>query len=86
MKAVAAPQFLKKIKKLTKQDKAKVDGQIKAILEKPNIGEEKKQDLKGVFVHKFKLNKQQMLLSYKLGEETLFLTTIGNHGNYYRDL
>lgn len=86
MKVIASPQFLKKVKKLPQQDKSEVDGQIKAILENPKIGEEKKQDLKGVFVHKFKLNKQQMLLSYKLDGEMLFLITIGSHENYYRDL
>ena len=86
MKVIASPQFLKKIKRLAKQDKATVDGQIQSILENPNVGEEKKQDLKGVFVHKFKLNKQETLLSYKMGEETLFLITVGSHENYYRDL
>ena len=63
MKAIASPQFLKKIKKLTKQDRAKVDRQIQLLLANPTLGEEKQQDLKGVFVRKFKMNRQETLLS-----------------------
>ena len=86
MKIIASPQFQKKVKKLTKQDKVKVDTEIKKIIENPEIGEEKKQDLKDVFVHKFKLNRIEILLSYKYSEDELFLITIGSHENYYRDL
>jgi addiction module RelE/StbE family toxin len=86
MKIIASPQFLKKVKKLSKQARKTVDRQIKRILKNPKLGEEKKQDLKGVFVHKFKLNKQDTLLSYKFTEDALFLLTVGSHENYYRDL
>ena len=86
MKIIASPQFLKKVKKLSKQARKTVDRQIQRILKNPKLGEEKKQDLKGVFVHKFKLNKQDTLLSYKFTEDALFLLTVGSHENYYRDL
>jgi mRNA-degrading endonuclease RelE of RelBE toxin-antitoxin system len=86
MKGIASPQFLKKIKKLTKQDRAKVDRQIQLLLANPTLGEEKQQDLKGVFVRKFKMNRQETLLSYQFTKENLFLITVGTHENYYRDL
>ena len=86
MKGIASPQFLKKIKKLTKQDRAKVDRQIQLLLANPTLGEEKRQDLKGVFVRKFKMNRQETLLSYQFTKENLFLITVGTHENYYRDL
>ena len=86
MKAIASPQFLKKIKKLTKQDRAKVDRQIQLLLANPTLGEEKRQDLKGVFVRKFKMNRQETLLSYRFTEEELCLITVGSHEKYYRDL
>jgi mRNA interferase RelE/StbE len=86
MKAIASPQFLKKIKKLTKQDRAKVDRQIQLLLANPTLGKEKRQDLKGVFVRKFKMNRQETLLSYQFTKEKLFLITVGSHENYYRDL
>jgi mRNA-degrading endonuclease RelE of RelBE toxin-antitoxin system len=86
MKGIASPQFLKKIKKLTKQDRAKVGRQIQLLLANPTLGEEKQQDLKGVFVRKFKMNRQETLLSYQFTKENLFLITVGTHENYYRDL
>lgn len=86
MKAIASPLFLKKLKKLTKQDRKVLDDQVRYILENPSTGEEKIQDLKGVLVHKFKLNRQQVLLSYKLIEPDIYLITFGSHENYYRDL
>ena len=86
MKIIGSPQFLKKVKKLSKQARKTVGRQIQRILKNPKLGEEKKQDLKGVFVHKSKLNKQDTLLSYKFTEDTLFLLTVGSHENYYRDL
>jgi hypothetical protein len=37
----------------------------------PTIGEEKRGDLSGVFVYKFKLNKQEILLAYELSPNKL---------------
>lgn len=55
------------------------------------IGEEKKGDLAGVFVYKFKLNKQEVLLSYRLlpdkfAPDAVLLLTLGPHKNFYADL
>lgn len=86
MRVVASPQFLKKLKKMPKLRRAKVDAQIVLLQKNPNLGEEKKQDLAGVFVHKFKVNRQQLLLSYRIAGNELQLITIGTHENYYRDL
>ena len=63
------------------------DSEVKKIVNNPSIGEEKRGDFKGVFVHKFKLRTTQQLLAYRfIDEETLELIKIGPHGNYYRDL
>jgi plasmid stabilization system protein ParE len=71
---------------MPKQEKEILDQEIRRIAENPSIGEEKKGDLRGVFVHKFKLKTTQYLLAYrKLGED-LELVMIGPHENYYRDL
>ena len=86
MKIIGSPQFLKKLKKLTKQDRAIVDQNVRLISENPSLGEEKTQDLSGIFVHKFKMNRQQILLSYRFDETTIYLITFGSHENYYRDL
>jgi len=71
---------------MSKQDKEALDQEIRRIVENPHIGEEKKSDLRGVFVHKFKLKTTQYLLAYRHVGEDLELVMIGPHENYYRDL
>jgi len=63
-----------------------VDQEIRRIVENPGIGEEKKGDLRGVFVHKFQLKATQYLLAYRNLGDDLELVMIGPHENYYRDL
>ena len=78
--------FKKKVRRFQKQEKQILDNQIRKIVEDPAIGQEKKGDLKGVFVHKFKLHATQYLLSYRFVGDNLELIMIGPHENYYRDL
>ena len=81
-----SPLFTKKVKKFSKKQKNELDKQIKNLLVNPLLGEEKKGDLKGIVVYKFKISNAQYLLSYRLKKNTLELITIGPHENYYRDL
>ena len=62
----ATPSFIRIVKKMHTKDKLILDKNIKIILNKPLIGEPKKGDLLGIFVYKFKINKQEYLLAYKL--------------------
>jgi hypothetical protein len=39
-----------------------------------------------VFVYKFKINRQETLLSYSVSGDDLLLLALGTHENYYRDL
>lgn len=86
MKILQSRSFERKVKKFSKQDKVILDKQIQIIIEKPSIGEEKKGDLRGVHVHKFKIKTILYLLSYRFMGDNLELITIGPHQNYYRDL
>ena len=86
MKILQSRQFERKIKKFTKQEKKSLDKQILKIADNLVIGSEKKGDLRGVYVHKFKIKHTQYLLSYRFAEENLELIMIGPHENYYRDL
>jgi len=86
MKIYQSRSFEKKVKKLSKPEKDSLDREIKRIVEDPSIGEEKKGDLRGVFVHKFKFETTQYLLAYRRFGENLELVMIGPHENYYRDL
>jgi len=63
-----------------------LDDQIRKIIDDPAIGSEKKGDLRGVYVHKFKIQVAEYLLAYRFLGEDLELLMIGPHENYYRDL
>lgn len=86
MKVIQSRSFEKKVKKFRKQDKRILDNQIQRILDNTAIGQEKKGDLRGVFIHKIKIQNINYLLSYRLIGDTLELIMIGPHENYYRDL
>ena len=86
MKIYQSRIFENKIKKFSKIEKGILDKAIKSITENPVIGEEKKGDLSGVYVHKFKIKTIQYLISCRTINDELELIMIGPHENYYRDL
>jgi mRNA-degrading endonuclease RelE of RelBE toxin-antitoxin system len=86
LKIITTPIFAKVVRKLHAKDKKTVDDAVREILAKPTIGEVKKGDLLGVSVYKFKINKQEILLSYSVGPEELLLIALGTHENFYRDM
>ena len=52
-------EFRKAYKKLHERIKTVVDDEIRKIIANPEIGVEKKQDLRGVYVHKSKIDDRQ---------------------------
>jgi len=80
------PAFKRAYKRLHKNQLAAMDAAIREIIAHPEIGEPKKGDLAGVFVHKFKINKQEMLLAYEWDARLRLLLLLGSHENFYRDL
>ena len=86
MRIYQSRSFEKKVKKMSRSEKDLLDREIRRIAEDLSIGDEKKGDLKDVFVHKFKLEATQYLLAYRKVGGDLELVMIGPHENYYRDL
>jgi mRNA interferase RelE/StbE len=86
MKIYQSRSFEQKVKKMSRQEKAILDEEIRKIASNPQIGEEKKGDLRGVFVYKFKFKTTQYLLAYRKISDDLELVMIGPQENYYRDL
>lgn len=86
MKILQSRSFENKVKKFTKPEKKQLDAQVLKIRDNPTIGAEKKGDLRGVYVHKFKIKATLYLLSYRFVGEDLELIMKGPHENYYRDL
>lgn len=88
---LVTPTFAKAVKKLHAKDKAVVDKAVQAIANQPTIGEEKKGDSAGIFVYKFKVNKQEVLLAYQLHPDkfspsSVRLFSLGSHENFYTEL
>lgn len=87
MRIIQSRTFEKRVRRFQKQEKRILDQQVRKIAESPSIGQEKRGELHGVFVHKFKIHSTQYLLSYRMADAgTLELIMIGPHENYYRDL
>ncbi len=77
MKVLQSPLFARTVKKFHKNQKFALDEEIQRIVANPNIGEEKKGDLKGIYVYKFKIGAALYLLSCRIKNCTLELITIG---------
>jgi len=86
MKVIQSPLFVRTVKKLHSDQKLILDDKIRKILADPGIGNEKKIDLRGIFVYKFKIKTDQYLLAYRIKDNMLELITLGSHENYYRNL
>lgn len=80
--------FSKQLKKLHKNQKLELDKAIKKLLNNQNLGEEKKGDLSGIRVYKFKMTNQLTLLAYEINKkrDCLILLAVGTHENFYRTL
>jgi mRNA-degrading endonuclease YafQ of YafQ-DinJ toxin-antitoxin module len=78
--------FKRAYKKLHAPQKQAVNDAVVAICENPNLGEQKKGDLAGIFVYKFTCNTQLYLLAYAFDPATLTLVLLGTHENFYREL
>ena len=79
--------FKKAFDRLTEDQKDLVDKEIGEIIKNPEIGTRKKGDLQHLWVHKFRLTNQEVLLGYSWVESkfTLYLLNLGSHENFYRD-
>ena len=86
MKVYQSKSFEKKVKRFSSTEKNALDKKIKKIIKDPSFGEEKKGDLRGIYVHKFKIKTIEYLLSHRMVGNDLELIMIGPHENYYRNL
>ncbi|MBW8003548.1 MAG: type II toxin-antitoxin system RelE/ParE family toxin, partial [Planctomycetes bacterium] len=51
MKIIQSRSFERKVKRFGKREKKVLDKQIRRILDNPSIGQEKKGDLRGIYVY-----------------------------------
>jgi len=85
-KVLQTRTFANSKKRLHKNQVKELDNTIQKILLNPEIGEQKKGDILGIYIHKYKVKNQLILLAYQFDEASLTLLMIGPHENFYRDL
>lgn len=86
IKVVQSSSFEKTLKQLKHKQHDLVDDEIEKIIKDPTVGEQKKGDLSHLWVHKFRLGGQQVLLGYSWVEDRLeiHLLSLGSHENFYK--
>ena len=83
IKVLQSPLFSRQKKKLYKNQIKVLDKEVEKLIENPRIGEQKKGDLKGVWVHKFKIGPQLFLLAYEWDAKTRYLIALATHEGFY---
>ena len=86
MEKLFAPVFRRFVKKQSLSLQLAIQDEVDGIGDNPGIGEEKKGDLTGFQVHKFRFRQQQYLIAYEVRKTNLVFVMIGTHENFYRDL
>jgi mRNA-degrading endonuclease YafQ of YafQ-DinJ toxin-antitoxin module len=87
MRFVYGASFSRSLKKLHPNQKEALDQALLTLIEDSTSGEEKRGDLVGIFVLKFRSNKIEWLLAYRiLSKKEIALLVVGPHENFYRDL
>ena len=86
MKIFQMPPFKKYVKKLPRHLQQVVLDAVEDVVASTEIGENKKGDLEGFHVYKFRMGRQLILMAYKIENDYLVLYQAGPHENFYRDL
>lgn len=86
MDASFTPVFRRFVKKQSVPLRLLIQDEADKVIADPDIGEDKKGNLAGFRVHKFRFHRQEYLIAYEVGDEHLLFVMIGPHENFYRDL
>jgi len=86
MEKLFVPAFRRFVKKQFLPLQLAIQDEVDGIGDNPGIGEEKKGDLTGFRVHKFRFHQQEYLIAYEIEKVNLIFVMIGTHENFYRNL
>ena len=81
-----SPYFRRVYKKLHPNQLKPVNEAIRRVMGDPTCGEEKRGDLAGVRVYKFRVADRQYLLAYEFDSANIYLLALGVHENFYKGL
>lgn len=87
MRVLTSPTFNRHAKKLHPNEKQALDGAVREIMINPQLGDQKRGDLGGFYIYKYRFRDQLWLLAYTVdSEESLTLRLVGAHENFYKAL
>jgi len=86
MNALYKPAFRKFVKKQNRAFQLAIEDEVYEVLSTPRAGEQKKGDLAGLIVHKFKFHGQEYLVAYTIEAQGVVFYMIGAHENFYREI
>ena len=78
--------FKRQKKKFQKAERIIIDDAVRDVARNPKIGVEKKADLKGMWVHKFKIKTKQLLIAYHWNKKSRTFVAVAVHENFHRDV
>ena len=93
MKILYKRPFTQFVKKASKPLQLAIEDRVLEVCNNPKLGEQKLGDLKGVLVFKFRFNKYEYLMAYRLENckdaidiISMSFYQIGSHENFYVEL
>lgn len=81
-------RFARSYKKLHPNIATEVDTAVQTVAQNPDIGTQKKGDLRDLWVYKFRCLGQLYVLGYTRDDaiRLVYLEAVGPHENFYRDI
>jgi len=86
MEIFQMPKFKKFAKKLPRHLQQVLLDAVEDVISQTDIGELKKGDLGDFRVHKFTMDRQLILLAYKVDSKSITFYQAGPHENFYKNL
>ena len=93
MKTSYKRAFVHFVKKASRPLQLEIEMRVSEVCNNPRMGEQKLGDLQGVFVYKFRFNKQEYLMAYQFDMHQnqskitwIDFYQIGSHENFYAHL
>ena len=93
MRTTFKKAFAQFVKKASKPLQLEIEIRVAEVCDNPRIGQPKRGDLQGIFVYKFRFNKQEYLMAYQFDHFAaaveitwIEFCQIGSHENFYTQL
>ncbi|MBN2467257.1 MAG: type II toxin-antitoxin system RelE/ParE family toxin [Deltaproteobacteria bacterium] len=69
--------FKRKRKGLNRQEISSLDSEVQLLMKSPEMGEGKRGEYEGVYIHRFKGRQKMLIVAYEVGDRDISLLTLG---------